>query len=509
MNKRHLLCKSVFMVLLTILLILLQSACDSNHSNIDLSQYLGKTLSEIESALDVEFTDMSQYRGFENTYRAEKRDGEFDCVIDSTGKVMRIHVLSSGKNGYSIFGVTSDMNAEAANEILTQSGISHLFDTVWCCSNKTDAVIQEGLGWSLEKDSVILEEALLRVLIEENFTYQHDDSAGTYYIGNGQVVEYYYSSFPRFVYDYEKLTEYQLSVWNDTIAGRYLMVAGTVKEVTDRGTVMVQCEDQSFDKEVGNIFPTVGFAELTLVPEQEALLMSLAENSTIVAFGRIVPDSYDSFYDTYFDLSDTIVLAVDSSAVTVPVIERPIPGITSFDSQGNLIVYENPPTEAELANQEAISALSKVLTTSELFCFVEDGQPAYAEHINSVRKICDTEFPGPLAPVRFTVVDLDQDGVTEVIVELTNNVDGWNLVLHYYNGTVYGYGFGYRAMQSIYANGVVFGSSGAFWSDAYTLQFSGYALTETPVDAETAGEPVQWYEFTQANISTALASNDN
>lgn len=172
------------------------------------------------------------------------------------------------------------------------------------------------------------------------------------------------------------------------------------------------------------------------------------------------------------------------------------------------------PEQVELANQTAVSALSKVLTASEMFCFVEDGQHrTYAEYINSVRQICDKEFTGPLTPVRFAVIDLDQDGITEVIVELTNNVDGWELVLRYYNGTVYGYGFGFRSMQTVYTNGVIWASSGALLSDAYTIQFNGYKLTENLVDAATAEEwqqwhKVQWHEFTQGSIITVLESND-
>ena len=490
-----------------IILILSLCSCDTastkHPKQIELVEYIGEELSTVETELSTKLKDMTQY--FDSTYRFEAETTLVDFSVDGSGKITQIHLRDSGELGYMLCGLTTEMDDVSAKNKLSENGSVFVRGEIWQCANKTDCVTREDSGWIYMANSEILEEQLLLAKMENALTFQHEDSEGIYYIGNHQFVEYYYSSFPRFVHEYKSLTEYQQSVLNETIAGRYLMVSGTVTGVTDRGTIIVMCEDQSYGEEVGNILPTVGFAELTLMPEQETLLMSLSENSSIVAFGQIAPESYNG---VDFDLSETIVFAVDTSVVTVPVIERPIPGITCFDSQGNLVIHENPPTEAELANQEAISALSKVLTSSELFCFVEDEQPTYTENVNSIRQICDTEFPGPLTPVRFTVVDLDQDGVTEVIVELTNNVDGWDLVLHYYNGTVYGYGFGYRAMQSIYANGVVFGSSGAYLSDAYTLQFSGYALTENPVDAGTAGEPVQWYEFTQPNISMALTSND-
>lgn len=490
-----------------IILILSLCSCDTastkHPKQIELVEYIGEELSTVETELSTKLKDMTQY--FDSTYRFEAETTLVDFSVDGSGKITQIHLRDSGELGYMLCGLTTEMDDVSAKNKLSENGSVFVRGEIWQCANKTDCITREDSGWIYMANSEILEEQLLLAKMENALTFQYEDSEGIYYIGNHQFVEYYYSSFPRFVHEYKSLTEYQQSVLNETIAGRYLMVSGTVTGVTDRGTIIVMCEDQSYGEEVGNILPAVGFAELTLIPEQETLLMSLSENSSIVAFGQIAPESYNG---VDFDLSETIVFAVDTSAVTVPVIERPIPGITCFDSQGNLVIHENPPTETELTNQEAISALSKVLTSSELFCFVDDGQPTYTENVNSIRQICDTEFPGPLTPVRFTVVDLDQDGVTEVIVELTNNVDGWDLVLHYYNGTVYGYGFGYRAMQSIYANGVVFGSSGAYLSDAYTLQFSGYALTENPVDAGTAGEPVQWYEFTQSNISMALTSND-
>ncbi len=500
--------KKALSFIIVIIMIVSMCSCDSaspkQPKNIELVDYIGKSLSDVESDLSTELKDMTQY--FDSTYRFEVQTTLVDFAIDSSGKIIQIFLRDSGELGYTLCGLTTEMDEEAAKNKLSENGAVFVRGKVWQCANEKDCIAREDSGWIYEANSSLLGEQILLAKMESALTYQYQDSEGIYYIGNHQFVEYYYSSFPRFAYDYKQLTEYQQSVWNEAIAGRYLMVSGTVTGVTDRGTVIVMCEDQYFGEEVGNILPTVGFAELTLIPEQEALLMSLKEKAEIVAFGRIVPDSYNG---VYFDLSDTIVLAVDSSVVDVPVIERPIPGITCFDKQGALIIYENPPTELELANQKAMEALSKTLVSSELFCFVEHGQPTYAEYINSVQQICDTEFPGPLTPIRFAVVDLDQDGIIEVVVELTDNVSGWELVLRYYNGSVYGYGYNFRAMQSIHANGVIIGSAGAFYSDAYTLQFDGYERIENRADPDTAGESVQWCEFTQDNIEKILESNDN
>lgn len=470
-----------------------------NPEKIELVNYIGKPLSTVETDLSTELEDITQH--FERTYRLDVETTLVDFTLDNNGKVIQIHLLDSGKFKYTLCGLTTEMDDTTAASKLSEIGAVHIREKVWQCSNKTDSISRGESGWIYTANSENLAEQLLLAKMEKSLTYQHEDSEGICYIGNHQFVEYYYSSFPKFVCEYKKLTEYQQSMLNETIAGRYVMVSGTVTGVSAQGTVSITCEDQSLDVSVGNALSTVSFAQLTLVPEQNSLLMRIAENSTIVAFGKIALENYNGYY---FDLYDTIVMTVDSSAVAVPVIERPLPGITCFDSQGNLVIHATPPTEGELARQEAISALSDVLTSSELFCFVEEDLPAYAESINSIIQICHTEFPQPLLPIRFAVIDLDQDGTTEVIVELTNDIDGWELVLHYYNGTVYGYGFGVRSMQSVYANGVIWASSSAFQTDAYTIQFDRYALIENWVDPRTATEPVQWYDFTQENISMAL-----
>ncbi len=326
-----------------IIVILSLCSCDTASTKypkqIELVEYIGEELSTVEAELSAELKDMTQY--FDSTYRFEAETTLVDFAIDNTGKIVQIHLWDSGELGYTLCGLTTEMDDVSAENKLSENSAVFVRGKVWQCANKTDCITRENSGWIYIANSEILEEQLLLAKMENALTFQYEDSEGIYYIGNNQFVEYYYSSFPRFKYEYEKMTEYQLSIWNEANAGRYLMVAGTVNEVTDRGTVMVECKDQSFDKEVGNKFPTVGFAELTLVPEQESLLISLAENATIVAFGRIVPDSYDSFYDIYFDLSDTIVLTVDSSAVTVPVLERPISGITRFDESGNILLDYN------------------------------------------------------------------------------------------------------------------------------------------------------------------------
>ena len=332
--------KKALMLIIGIIIIASLCSCDGISSkqpkNIELVSYIGKSLSTVETELSAELKDMTQY--FDSAYRFEAGTTLVDFSIDSSGKIVRIHLWDSGELGYTLCGLTTEMDDVSAENKLSENGAVFVRGKVWQCANKTDCITREDSGWIYMANSEILEEQLLLAKMENALAFQHEDSEGIYYIGNHQFVEYYYSSFPRFVHEYKNLTEYQQGVWNETIAGRYLMVSGTVTGVTERGTIIVMCEDQSYGEEVGNILPTVGFAELTLVSEQEALLMSLSENSSIVAFGQILPESYNG---VYFDLSETIVLEVNSSSVMVPVLERLIPGLTRFDESGNILQGAN------------------------------------------------------------------------------------------------------------------------------------------------------------------------
>ena len=73
---------------------------------------------------------------------------------------------------------------------------------------------------------------------------------------------------------------------------------------------------------------------------------------------------------------------------------------------------------------------------------------------------------------RYVIVDLDNDGYNEVILEVYADTPEPQLeVFRLEEGQVYGYQFPYRAMQWISADGVIEGSSGAAYNDTYRLSF--------------------------------------
>ena len=73
----------------------------------------------------------------------------------------------------------------------------------------------------------------------------------------------------------------------------------------------------------------------------------------------------------------------------------------------------------------------------------------------------------PLQVVSFAVVDMDDDGIPEVVLELTSGFDGSFEVLHYEDGRVYGFNHSYRGMVGLTSDGIYEGSSGAADSGFY------------------------------------------
>lgn len=85
------------------------------------------------------------------------------------------------------------------------------------------------------------------------------------------------------------------------------------------------------------------------------------------------------------------------------------------------------------------------------------------------------EFPKATSFDRFSVTDVDADGLPELLLELLDTEGypfGYEL-FRYENGEVYGYPFVVRAMEQVTREGDVFASSGANDNGWYQLRFSG------------------------------------
>lgn len=123
--------------------------------------------------------------------------------------------------------------------------------------------------------------------------------------------------------------------------------------------------------------------------------------------------------------------------------------------------------------------------------------------IYNVKKVGENEFDSPLTPVMFSMADMDQDGQLEAIVELTNNANGWRVILRHQDGAIYGYGFNFRALQSISVEGLAMGSSGAAYSDVFRLHFNYNEVNEeylSSLETEAALEnwiDASWYDYSE------------
>lgn len=157
-----------------------------------------------------------------------------------------------------------------------------------------------------------------------------------------------------------------------------------------------------------------------------------------------------------------------------------------------------PETEAPKTEYDADEMLVAVLKGECSFIMSDTYEDV---SIESVKKVGYDEFDSPLIPVLYAYADMDQDGQQEVIVELSNNVDGWRVILRYQDGAVYGYGYHYRGLQSISTNGLVMASSGAAYSDIFRLRFDYSEVSEeylSSVESENALEnwiDVDWYDY--------------
>jgi len=122
---------------------------------------------------------------------------------------------------------------------------------------------------------------------------------------------------------------------------------------------------------------------------------------------------------------------------------------------------------------DARSALQSVLKNNAAFISAPDK-----------RTLKLSQLPGSFANAimeitRFAVVDLDQDGIPEVILwEKVNGNDYGVEVLHYQNGVVYGYEFGHRQVGQLKTDGTFSFSSSASDSGIGMLIFtnSAYAM---------------------------------
>lgn len=153
-------------------------------------------------------------------------------------------------------------------------------------------------------------------------------------------------------------------------------------------------------------------------------------------------------------------------------------------------------TSATKDQIESVTAIREVLLGNSPFLL--DGEETY---INQITALDGEDFYDPLAIVNVASVDFDQDGDMEAVVELTNQMDGWRVVLHYSDGSVFGYEFGVRSMQDIYEDGTIIGSSGAEEENVFRLSFKNGEVKTKKTKSKSEGNSIQWYGYSEETIA--------
>lgn len=209
-----------------------------------------------------------------------------------------------------------------------------------------------------------------------------------------------------------------------------------------------------------------------------------------------------------------------------------------FLQVGSLVSTTQPPAQGSSggtpSDRAAFNAYQSVMQNKTTFTRAYDKQYVYLkQHINSFSDI-------PMQVTRFAVIDLDYDGMLEVILrEAINGQDYGFLVFDYQGGLVYGFDFTYRAMTDLKADGTFYYSSGAADNGIGTLRFAkdeyfiaGITYCESGNDANNNvtsfyvnNEPstldayrsavdkwddriaVMWYDFTENNINAIFPSS--
>jgi hypothetical protein len=190
----------------------------------------------------------------------------------------------------------------------------------------------------------------------------------------------------------------------------------------------------------------------------------------------------------------------------------------------------NSKVSSDIENSNAISAYKSVLENKAQFFSTDNKKNRYLNDFLANNGGYGTS----LTVSNFTVLDMDGDGIPDVVLELSVGTDNPQFyeVLHYMNGEVYGYLQVYRGLESLKVDGTSVGSSGAYDNECGKLIFNttgcdtnvlgymksnqsksgitiSYFINNKPVtkdefnvfeNEQNAKKDVTWNEFSQDNI---------
>lgn len=127
----------------------------------------------------------------------------------------------------------------------------------------------------------------------------------------------------------------------------------------------------------------------------------------------------------------------------------------------------------------------------------------------------NSEYEGTYKVSHFTVIDMDGDQMPEVVLELSlGEYPEQYEILHYSNGTVYGYNFEYRGFEMLKEDGTYCFANSA--TDVGTEKILSFQLDSaetkilnTNLDQQNEKQDVQWYEFSTENIEGKIRMDLN
>ena len=113
----------------------------------------------------------------------------------------------------------------------------------------------------------------------------------------------------------------------------------------------------------------------------------------------------------------------------------------------------------------------------------------------------------------FTILDINGDGIPEIIISMAHTQLIY-LVLHYYDGKVFGHDFAFRLMNNIKTDGTFNNSFGAtlgvarldFAQGFYVYEFVFNSQYQVDFEAQDAKENAKWYQFDSNYLQDAFAN---
>jgi len=147
---------------------------------------------------------------------------------------------------------------------------------------------------------------------------------------------------------------------------------------------------------------------------------------------------------------------------------------TVVDTGRHIMPIHEAYSENETALSSVMHTFMEVLKSNEGFYLhhpYRDGQRVdEMEHVylNELFNSYDDGYDWQIS--YFTIVDMDGDGVPEVVIELS--LGNERMVFHYENGKVYAYPFSYRGLNNLKKDGTFLSSGGAAYTYLNMLQFS-------------------------------------